>query len=161
MDGPNLTSPGFSDFPYFDLVSLLANGFYCSINALWGSRDVWQSVTGAGGKNWPKIAWCTLWTALTSLRQVSLTSRISTWFLYWLMDLTAASMPCGGPGMCDKVWQGEGVKNWPKITWRTLWTAPNLTSPGFSDFPYFDLVFLLANGFDYSINALCIITKAL
>jgi len=20
----------------------------------------------------------------------------------------------GGPGMCDKVWQGEGGQNWPK-----------------------------------------------
>jgi len=29
----------------------------------------------------------------------------------------------GGPGMCDKVWQGEGDQNWPKIAWRTLWTA--------------------------------------
>ena len=37
----------------------------------------------------------------------------------------------GGPrcvtyfrGVCDKVWQGEGGQNWPKIAWRTLWTAP-------------------------------------
>ena len=30
----------------------------------------------------------------------------------------------GGPGMCDEVWQGEGGHNWPKIAWRTLWTAP-------------------------------------
>ena len=28
-----------------------------------GSRDVWQSVTGGGGQNWPNIAWRTLWTA--------------------------------------------------------------------------------------------------
>ena len=28
-----------------------------------------------------------------------------------------------GPGMCDNVWQREG-QNWPKIAWRTLWTAP-------------------------------------
>ena len=29
-----------------------------------GSRDVWRSVTGGRrGKNWPKIAWRTLWTA--------------------------------------------------------------------------------------------------
>ena len=33
----------------------------------------------------------------------------------------------GGPGMCDKVWQGGGgVKIWPKIAWRTLWTAPSV-----------------------------------
>jgi len=31
----------------------------------------------------------------------------------------------GGSGMCDEVWLGEGGKNWPKIAWRTLWTAPN------------------------------------
>jgi len=31
---------------------------------------------------------------------------------------------CGAPGMCDKVWQRGGSQNWPKITWRTLWTAP-------------------------------------
>jgi len=28
-----------------------------------GPQDVWQSVTGEGGKNWSKIAWRTLWTA--------------------------------------------------------------------------------------------------
>ena len=26
-----------------------------------------------------------------------------------------------GPGMCDR---GGGGQNWPKIVWRTLWTAP-------------------------------------
>jgi len=31
------------------------------------SRDVWQSVTGGGGQNWPKIAWRTLWTAPVGL----------------------------------------------------------------------------------------------
>ena len=37
----------------------------------------------------------------------------------------------GGSEMCDilfggsrDVWQGEGSQNWPKIAWRTLWTAP-------------------------------------
>ena len=24
----------------------------------------------------------------------------------------------GGPGMCDKVWQGEGGQNWPNIARR-------------------------------------------
>jgi len=31
----------------------------------------------------------------------------------------------GGPGMCDKVWQGG--QNWSKIAWRTLWTVPNFS----------------------------------
>ena len=30
----------------------------------------------------------------------------------------------GGPGICDKVWQGEGAKLAKKIAWHTLWTAP-------------------------------------
>jgi len=32
-----------------------------------GVRDVWRSVAGGGGKNWPKIAWRTLWTAPSHL----------------------------------------------------------------------------------------------
>jgi len=49
----------------------------------------------------------------------------------------------GGSGMCDKVWQGRrGDKNWPKIAWRTLWTAPRYAprtfpSPNKSSRAYF------------------------
>jgi len=36
----------------------------------------------------------------------------------------------GGPGMCDKVWQGHGDQNWPKIARRILYgrlQTPQLT----------------------------------
>jgi len=36
----------------------------------WGSRDVWQSVTGGGGQNWPKIALRTLWTKMSYIHRV-------------------------------------------------------------------------------------------
>ena len=47
----------------------------------------------------------------------------------------------GGPGMCDKVWQGGG-KNWPKIAWRTLWTAPLLILIRHFPTEYFSYLYL-------------------
>ena len=51
-----------------------------------GSRDVWQSVTGGGGKNWPKIAWRTLWTAPCVLS-----------FSFFLASFTFLSFPLFWP----------------------------------------------------------------
>ena len=45
---------------WFFVLGLLKMGGRRCVTYFWGSRDVWQSVTG--GKNWP-IAWRTLWTA--------------------------------------------------------------------------------------------------
>ena len=47
--------------------------------------------------------------------------------LFRLIPLARMNISFGrdwGPGMCDKVWQGEGGQHLPKIAWRTLWTAP-------------------------------------
>jgi len=52
--------------------------------------------------------------------------------MHVLLKKLGGSVMCdvlyGVPEMCDNVWQcvtGEGVQNWSKIAWRTLWTAPN------------------------------------
>jgi len=46
----------------FFVLGLLKIGGPRCVTYFWGSRDVWQSVTGRG-QHWPKIAWRTLWTA--------------------------------------------------------------------------------------------------
>jgi len=47
-----------------------------------GSRDVWRSVTeGRGCKNWPKIAWHTLWTAPWTCHSPM---HVLKWVTMWL-----------------------------------------------------------------------------
>ena len=57
----NLYRGLLSGFLVLGLLKIGGGSEMCDV--VWGgSRDVWQSVTGGGGKNWPKVAWRTLWT---------------------------------------------------------------------------------------------------
>jgi len=76
------------------------------------TKDLWQnSRTKTPANNWERI--CTGGVGPGFCTRPTKNRRGPRFVTYF-----------GGSGMCDKVWQGEGGQNWPKIAWRTFVDSP-------------------------------------